>query len=406
MSRAAILVSFLIATTMVAKTQNNIVENRSDGQILKLIENHRPSLGGEIPPDMKYRLGATHMDGQYYFTTEPYIIEGAEKLNELGYGIIKLWFAKANGNAKGYRFNSDWKLTREMTFKELAQHPYYRKVFDMPFKVFALNINEGFGGASTEDQTLTLNRIEIEFYELTKFLLEQYKDRELTFIFKMWEGDWLMRGGTQPGAHWKENGVPSDAPVRVKNMIDWINARQRGVERARIEIKESKCKVYNAVEVNKVYDGIEGIPSVTTSVLPEIKVDMVSWSAYDGKSKDGLKMYKGIDIIKQHMVPSDYMKGEKIVFIGEIGEAENMNSRTRESVREFWDIMLGVYLAQDIPFIFHWELFCNENKDNSPRLQNRNKTADELKGFWLIRPDGSKGWAEEYFQEIMAKDGY
>jgi hypothetical protein len=49
------------------------------------------------------------------------------------------------------------------------------------------------------------------------------------------------------------------------------------------------------------------------------------------------------------------------------------------------------------------KLYTDENKDGSPRMQNRNKTAEELRGFWLIRPDGSKGWAQEYFEEILSK---
>ena len=63
---------------------------------------------------------------------------------------------------------------------------------------------------------------------------------------------------------------------------------------------------------------------------------------------------------------------------------------------------MGVYIAQKIPYIINWELFCNEPKVG-PRTQDRNKTADELRGFWLIRPDGSKGWAQEYFEEILSK---
>ena len=395
-------ISILILSGCIAYSQNQTSGNLSDEQILAIIQKNRPSKGGTIPVDLKNRLGATHMDGQYCFTTEPYIIEGAKKLNELGYGILKLWFEKADGNAKGYKYNSDWKLSKTMTLKELAQHPYFKEVFDMPFKVFALNINEGFANASTEDQTQTLNRIENEFYDLTVYLLTKYKERDVTFILEMWEGDWTLRGGTQPSAKWKEVGVPADALVRVKNMIDWVIARQKGVDRARNEIVNSKCKVYNAVEVNKVYDGMEGIPSITTNVLPKVKVDMVSWSSYDGKSPDGLKMFKGIDYIRQHLTPTSYMKGKKVVFIGEIGEPENINNQTRESIREFWDVMMGVYLAQDIPYIIHWELFCNEPKIG-PRTQDRNKTADELRGFWLIRPDGSKSWAQEYFDEILAK---
>ena len=397
-----LLISFFILLGCIVFAQNQTSANLTDQQILALIQKSRPSKGGAIPVDMKNRLGATHMDGQYCFTGEPYIIEGAKKMSELGYGILKLWFEKADGNAKGYKYNSDWKLTRTMTFKELAQHPYFKEVFDMPFKVFALNINEGFANASTEDQTQALYRIENEFFDLTVYLLTKYKVRDITFILEMWEGDWTLRGGTQPSAKWKEVGVPADAPVRVKNMIDWITARQKGVDRARNEMGDSKCKVYNAVEVNKVYDGIAGIPTITTNVLPKVKVDMVSWSSYDGRTLDGLLMYKGIDIIRQYLVPTSYMKGKKVVFIGEVGRPENIENQTRESIREFWDLNMGVYLAQNIPYIIQWELFCNEPKVG-PRTQDRNKTNDELRGFWLIRPDGSKGWAQEYFEEILAK---
>lgn len=400
--KKSLFILFISALLISVESKSQSQGSLSDQQILELINKSRPSKGGAVPADLKNRLGATHMDGQYCFTNEPYIIEGAKKMHELGYGILKLWFAKGNGNAGGYKYNSDWKLTKTMTLKDLAQHPYYSEVFDMPFKVFALNINDGFANASTDDQTQTLTRVENEFYDLTKFLLEKYKKRDVTFILEMWEGDWTLRGGTQPSAKWKEVGVPADAPVRVKNMIDWVTARQKGVDRARAEIKKSKCLVYNAIEVNRVFDGLEGIPTLTTSVLPKVKVDMVSWSSYDGRTADGLLMYKGIDIIRQNLVPTAYMKGKKVVFIGEVGRPENIENQTRESIREFWDLNMGVYLAQNIPYIIQWELYCNEPKVG-PRTQDRNKTNDELRGFWLIRPDGTKSWAQEYFEELLAK---
>ena len=172
MKKIIFLICFIILNNIAeAQDQNNA--QLSDQQILTIIQNSRPSKGSIVPKDIRNRLGATHMDGQYCFTKEPFIIEGARKMNELGYGILKLWFTKANGNQGGYKFNSDWKLTKSMSLKELAEHPYYKEVFDMPFKVFALNINDGFGGASAEDQTVTLNRIENEFYELTKYLIKE-----------------------------------------------------------------------------------------------------------------------------------------------------------------------------------------------------------------------------------------
>lgn len=376
-------------------------DHLSDAQILELIEQHRPSNGGTIPDDLKFRLGATHVNGQYYLTNEPYIIEGAKKLDELGYGIIKLWFYKADGDAHGYKYHSDWNLSKTMSLKEMAEHTYYQEVFDLPFRVFALNIKFGFGGGSTQDQTQKLNQVENEFYELTKHFLETYKDRDISFILSNWEGDWLLRGGTSKVSQWSKGAIPPDAPIRVHNMIQWINARQRGVNRARQEVGEGTCKVYNAVEVNKVFDGVwDGMPSMTTSVLPKVKVDMVSWSAYDGKSPDGLKMYKGIDYLRHYMNPTDYMKGEKVVFIGEINQHENMNGRTRESVQEFCDLIMGVYFAQNIPYIFYWELYANDTKTGQKK-QGWNHTADEMRGNWLIRPDGSPGWAQEYFSEIL-----
>jgi len=397
-----VYIVFLLINVCFVNAQNFVSDNLSDEQILELINTHRPSKGGEIPNDLKDRLGATHVNGQYYLTDEPFIIEGAKKVQDLGYGILKLWFYKADGQAHGYKYNSEWNLTKTMTLKELANHKYYDTVFNMPFKVFALNIKEGYGGVSPDDQTETLNRVEKEFYDLTAHFLTKYKNREVTFILSNWEGDWMLRGGTSATSKWRKDSVAPNSPVRVKNMISWIKARQKGVSRARKEFSNSKCRVYNAVEVNKVYDGIiHNMPTITTSVLPHLEVDMVSWSAYDGKSNDGgIKMYKGIDYIKHYMNPTPYMKGEKVVFIGEINEHENRNNRTKEYVQNFVDVIMGVYLAQDIPYIFYWELYSNDTKTGSKK-QDKVLKYEDLAGNWLIRPDGSFGWAQEYFNNLL-----
>ena len=401
--RKIIYIVFLLVNVCFVNAQKFVSDNLSDEQILELINMHRPSKGGEIPSDLKYRLGATHVNGQYHLTDEPFIIEGAKKVQELGYGILKLWFYKADGQAHGYKYNSEWNLIKTMSLKELANHKYYEEVFEMPFKVFALNIKDGFAGESTENQTKNLKRVEDEFYDLTAHFLNKYKDREVSFILSNWEGDWMLRGGTSAKSQWRKDSVSPNSPVRVKNMIEWVKARQKGVSRARIAFNDSKCKVYNAVEVNKVYDGIiHSMPSITTSVLPHVKVDMVAWSAYDGKSNDGVKMYKGIDYLRHYMNPTPYMKGEKVVFIGEINEHENRNNRTKTYVQNFVDVIMGVYLAQDIPYIFYWELYSNDTKTGSKR-QDKVLKVQDLAGNWLIRPDGSFGWAQKYFNNLLKK---
>jgi hypothetical protein len=68
----------------------------------------------------------------------------------------------------------------------------------MPFSTIALSI-EGAGIRTTD---ASAKAEEDEIYALTKYLLEKYKDRELTFILHNWEGDWMMRGGTGSNARW------------------------------------------------------------------------------------------------------------------------------------------------------------------------------------------------------------
>lgn len=378
----------------------------SDKEILDIVNAHRPLSGYIIPADIQYRLGATHVDGKYYLSDKPFMIEGAEKLSDLGYGMLKLWFDIKEGKVKGYEYNSDWQTSSNTTLKELAAHPYYQACFNMPFQTISLCVNQYFPGNRTDSISEMMMVVEQNIYELSKYLLETYKNKDLTFILQNWEGDWLLRGGTGEEAMWHLNGPTEDYQIRIKNMIDWFSARQRGIQRARIEITESQCRVLHAVEANRVMDGMNGVPSVATHVLPQIETDLVSWSAYDGIDEIGLKMYKGIDFLKKQLRPTAYMNGNKEIMIGEIGYPENMHNRTGEQVRKMWDTFMAVYLAQDISYIFMWELYCNELKnDEFDRKQFPIRNANELRGFWLIRPDGSKSWAQEYMDLLLLNPG-
>ncbi len=390
-------------------------KNLNDRQIAEVIDKNCPLKGARIPSDIKDRLGATHVAGKYYFTSEPYLIEGCRKLNEMGYGIVKLWFRK---NPGGYPYNSEWNLPQNITLKELAQHPYYAACFDMPFSTIALSV-DGAGVKSTDE---TAAKEEIEIYELTKYLLEKYRDREVTFILHNWEGDWMMRGGTGDYARWSRKAgelfravdgdrytvlVPADSTERVNAMVKWFNARQNGVNRARAEVKNTKCKVYHAIEANKVMDSMDGIPGIANYVLPQVETDMVSWSCYDGMDPAGIKLYRGIDYLRSQMKPTPYMKGKRIVFLGEIGIPEQRYEglMEKEPVTDRWDTFVGVCLAQDIPYLIQWELYCNEPKNEELRKLNDVRKTDEMRGFWLIRPDGSKSWVAEYFDLLLNNAG-
>ncbi len=387
----------------------------TDKQIIEKIEKHRPLKGALIPSNIKDRIGATHVAGKYFFTKEPYLIEGCKKMNEMGYGVVKLWFRK---NPGGYPYNSEWNLPKDITLKELAQHPYWAACFDMPFSTIALSVDGA--GIKTTDETAA--KEEEEIYDLTKYLLEKFRNRKVTFILHNWEGDWMMRGGTGDYARWSRNPgqlikavdgdrytvtVPADSTERIKAMAKWFTARQNGVNRARAEVKNSKCKVYHAIEANKVMDSMDGIPGIVNSVLPLVETDMVSWSSYDGLDATGLKMYKGIEYIRQNIRPTKIMDGKQVVFLGEIGIPEQRYEGLTEKgpVTDRWDAYIGVCLALDVPYLIQWELYCNEPKNEELRKLVDTRKTDEMRGFWLIRPDGTKSFAGEYFDQLLKNAG-
>lgn len=390
-----------------------------DKAIIETITAHRPLKGAEIPADIASRLGATHVGGKYFFTDKPYLVEGCERMRSLGYDVVKLWFRKNGG---GYPFNSQWNLPDTVSLMTLAQHPYWEECFSMPFSVFALSV-DGAGIKTTEESAAAEEK---EIYDLTRYLLTKYRDRDVTFILHNWEGDWMLRGGTGDYARWaRKEGeliravdgdrytvlVPADSTERCNAMIRWFTARQNGVNRARSEVSGTKCRVYHAIEVNKVMDSMDGIPGLANHVLPYTETDMVSWSCYDAMANDttenGVSLYRGIEYLRKQIKPTAAMEGKQIVFLGEIGIPEQRydNLLDKESIIRNWDVYMGVCLALDIPYIIQWELFCNEPKNEELRRLAETRTRDEMRGFWLVRPDGTTSWVGEYFEQLMENAG-
>jgi hypothetical protein len=158
-------------------------------------------------------------------------------------------------------------------------------------------------------------------------------------------------------------------------------------------------------------DSMDGIPGLANYVLPAVETDMVSWSCYDAMVNDttenGVNLYKGIEYLRNQMKPTEVMNGERLVFLGEIGVPEQRyeNLMDQPSVIHNWDVYMGVCIALDIPYIIQWELFCNEPKNEELRRLHETRTRDEMRGFWLIRPDGTKSFVGEYFDLLMNNAG-
>jgi len=357
----------------------------------------QPLLGGKIPANLADRLGTTHYDGHYFLTQKPYLVEGAEAIHRLGMNVAKFWLRE--DSLPGYSYHSDWRIPLDSRLVDLLQHKYYVEALALPFRTVAFEIfplSRKPGGYLDDESDFAEE--EKQFHEVAAYLLQHYAQRDVTFILQHWEGDWMLRD--QEGKTWTT--LPADElKRRCDGFVRFLAARQRGVERARHASGPSRAKVYHAAEVNRVWDGAKGIPTLTTHVLPQVALDLVSWSSYDGMDS-AVHAWQGIELIRQHMQPSPAF-GKPTVYIGEIGKPENTGATAKEIVA-WWDRAMGVYLAQEIPWFIHWELYCNEPKDGT-KSDRRPRQAGELRGFWLLRPDGSLGHAAKYLTTLLQHAG-
>lgn len=364
------------------------------GEIRRRVEAARPLAGGRIPADIAGRLGATHYDGRYHLTDKPFLVEGAEALHRLGFGVAKFWLN--DGRLPGYGYHSDWRLPERPRLVELIRHPYFRAALELPFRTVALVVSPVAGSAQFLDPEHDFAEDEAQVRELAADLLERHRARDITIIVQHWEGDWMLR--SRVGDGWP--GPPERLERCCDGFVRWLGARQRGVERARREAGATRCRVLHAAEVNRVMDGMRGIPDVTTRVLPRVGLDLVSWSCYDGLA-DPVKLWQGIEWIRGHLRPAaGCVRGG--VYLGEIGMPER--ERGEAEIVETWDRALGVCLALEVPWIIHWELYCNEPQDGT-KDDRRVRKAEELRGFWLVRPDGSLSRSGRYLTDLLAHAG-
>ncbi len=394
---AGIVVAAVAPSFLAKAAEKSGIQLTPAAEIEERVRKARPLLGGKIPANLADRLGTTHYDGHYFLTKKTYLVEGAEAIHRLGMNVAKFWLRE--DKLPGYNYNSDWKIPLDSRLVDVLQQPYYVEALALPFHMVAFEI---FPLSQKPDAYLDFDNDfaneENQFHEVASYLFKTYAGRDITFILQHWEGDWMLRG--QEGKTW--TSLPAaELKRRCDGFIRFLAARQRGVERARQEAPASRCKVYHAAEVNKVWDGAKGIPTLTTHVLPHVAVDLVSWSSYDGMDS-AVKAWQGIELIRQHMKPSPAF-GKPSVYIGEIGKPENTGA-TKKELLEWWDRAMGVFFALDIPWVVHWELYCNEPKDGTKGNRAPRK-ADEMRGFWLIKPDGSLSHAGNYFAALLKNAG-
>ncbi|MHC4680651.1 MAG: hypothetical protein ACYTEK_18355, partial [Planctomycetota bacterium] len=183
---------------------------------------------------------------------------------------------------------------------------------------------------------------------------------------------------------------------------DWLNARQAGVNRAREEVGTRGVRVYHAAEVNRVVASMkEGRPGVVNTVLPRTKLDLVSYSAWGAATahfeNPEVVLREALDFIAAH-TPDSPAFGDKNVYVGEFGMPANRFSAGQ--IQKAIPAAVETALDWGCPYIVYWQLYCNELQD--PNQAPPVKSNNAVRGFWLIRPDGSKAWTWGYLHTLLS----
>lgn len=313
----------------------------SGGEATVWFENE---VGGSCPPlpttsmSNDLQVGVAHVNGDYHFEEQNFLLEGAERILEEAEKIDGMEFntifvyLSFDGNASIDIYpdrGTDilWPTPPPNTLTELAQTIPFTQLFEMPYETYILTtyshavpfpLHEHYDESDWDAE-------EAEFYNLTQHLLQTYAGSGKTFILKHWEGDGIVDNA--PG---NVQGTEMNADQQAE-LINWLQARQRGVERARQDVGDVGVSVLNAVEVNRVVDVAEGKRRMINAVIPYVNADMVAYSAWDSTvtvrnaAELNTTLTTSLDTINQY-APDSHSLGNKRIFISEFGLRENSPS--------------------------------------------------------------------------------
>ena len=185
---------------------------------------HFGSGGGSF--STRFAAGIAHVSGNYGFTQNNYLVEGAQKISDLGSDSIFIYLTPYFRTEYPDQSSNQWPSADPTKFAALAQTRPYDTVLNLPFHTIVMTVYsfanaDGVAGLSASPARLKAE--EKEFYQLTKYLYSKFAGSGKTFVLKNWESDWI---GLSQG-----NVTGNISPGMVQDMIAWLSARQRGVTR-------------------------------------------------------------------------------------------------------------------------------------------------------------------------------
>ncbi len=318
-----------------------------------------------IPPN--FILGTQAIGGTYQFTDEPDLVETAQVVLGMGASNFKFALRVPKGHPE---IHSVADLVRK--------DPAHARVLEMPFRDFLMWVDAREEGAWVKGlDPLQSVREYRQMYELAVHLLTTFDGSGKRFYLGHWEGDNMLR---PDGIGRAGDAAMADA-IRVRGFTDWLRIRQQAVDHAKRDTPHHDVEIWHYTEVNHpTISLLENRPSLANTVLPEVDIDFVSYSAYDSQSDPAL-LKRVLDYLEGQLQPKAGIEGRR-VFIGEYGfairkDGEVKNTPEEQRFRSLAVIRAG--LEWGCPFILYWQLYNNElDADGTHR------------GFWMIDDQGVK----------------
>ena len=319
-------------------------------------------------------LGTNAIGGKYKFTADSKILEQAKQIRAMGSNVLKI--SLGPNSPKTYELEIAGKQTT--TLDLFKAHPDYRTVFDMDFKyifawVHTLTGIEWKKGINKEQEKVLYD----EMFQFVTYLLKEYNGSGKTFLIGNWEGDWLLH------PNYNRNFTPTKE--HIDNMTKWFQIRQQAIDDAKKQSSTKNVEIYYYVEVNLVLKGLKGEACIAQSILPNVNVDLVSYSSYEAiknrtyaEKKEQLQ--KVFDYLEKQLQPKPGLPFSRRVYIGEYGyhaKASDPESfkKQYEETREIMKISLEL----NLPFALHWQMYNNEYEPTG-----------ESKQMSLINEEGKK----------------
>lgn len=319
-------------------------------------------------------LGTHAISKSYQFTTDNKLVEQAKKVREMGSNILKISMGPNSTDIYGIT-----ETTKSTTVLDLfTRNAPYRTVFDMDFRYIFLWAHTLTGidwknGISAAQEKVLYD----EMYNFVSHLLTRYDNSGKTFFIGNWEGDWILLPS------YNRNETPS--PSFISNMTKWMQIRQKAVDDAKAATSAKNVFVYHYIEANLVEKGMAGNPCVAESVLPNVNVDLVSYSSYEAiKDKTYAKTKSDLEAIFTYLESKLKAKPSipfsRRVFIGEYGyQANASNPQTLLTQASETKELMRIAFELNLPFALHWQMYNNEYENGvSKQMSLINESGNKM----------------------------